>query len=293
MKIKMNSEHYKFKQICFKNMADCFSMSVIGKRRSKKTTWAKRIAMEQQENYSRTMVMVGNKDCGVEWRQVVKKIFIVDKSTAQLQRIRDYQDKKCYKYTDRNKPIPLKYKMQIFIDDCGADKKFMNSSIIKDLLSNGRHYGISLIILVQYFNQLPSENRGNMDYICMRYTTNDNHIKKVVEEYLGNMSLRTFKCVLHDLTFVSKNGLLVIDLSDTDEDESKDTIKCKNAIWPIEWEQISNERIDNYSDERTKVIIYDEEVSSELSEGSSDDEYSEPVRSLYTDKKGTISILRE
>lgn len=173
------------------------SIALLGKRRTGKTTWAKYILYHLQSKIDRFVALCGNKDNASEWKRVINPLFVMDKSIKFLEALRDYQDMRVSKYSQENLPIPKKYQICVILDDCGSDKSFMFSRIMRDMLSNGRHYGMTVIILAQYLNQMHSENRDQIDYLGMLYTSNLRNLKKVQEEYVNVSNLRTFKCVLN------------------------------------------------------------------------------------------------
>ena len=70
------------------------------------------------------------------------------KDENHLKRIRDYQDM-TLSNIEKVDIIPRKYRICIILDDCGSDRTFMHSNIMKDILSNGRHYGMTIMILCQ------------------------------------------------------------------------------------------------------------------------------------------------
>ncbi len=182
------------------NIVDCASIAILGKRRTGKTTWAMFIIQHFKTKIDRYTVMCGNKDNLVEWKKVVHSLFIMLKDSEQLIEIRDYQDRKCCEFNNNQRTIPRKYKLCIVLDDCGSDRAFMHSNIMKDIVSNGRHYGTTIIILSQYLNQLHPENRDQIDYLCMLHTSNGKNLKKVFEEYINLYDLRTFRYVLNACT---------------------------------------------------------------------------------------------
>jgi len=185
------------------------SIALLGKRRTGKTTWAKYILYHLKPKINRYVALCGNKDNASEWKRTINPLYVMDKNIKFLEALRDYQDTKVSRYSQENMPIPKKYRICIVLDDCGSDKNFMFSRIMRDMLSNGRHYGMTIIILAQYLNQMHSENRDQIDYLGMLYTSNLRNLKKVQEEYVNVSDLRTFKCVLKACS--SNRGMCWID----------------------------------------------------------------------------------
>jgi hypothetical protein len=191
----------------FETMAACSTISILGKRRTGKTTWATYIA--QFISSVIFIVMCGNKDNISEWRQIVAPLYVQNKCLDYLKRIRDFQDNRCSQFSKKQLEIPDSHRITLVFDDCGYDKQFMHSDIMKDILSNGRHYGMYILILCQYLNQMHAVNRDQLDYIGVLYTSNVTNIKKVYNEYMNVCDFRTFKAILQGTT--SNRGMCWID----------------------------------------------------------------------------------
>ncbi len=55
----------------------------------------------------------------------------------------------------------------LIFDDCGNDDNFVNSNIFKLLLVRGRHLNISVVLTLQYLNQIGPVCRSNLSYIII------------------------------------------------------------------------------------------------------------------------------
>lgn len=206
-------EEVKLHPADFSRLEKNATIALIGKRRSGKTTWAKTLVNHIYNNglCNRFVVISGGKDNMAEWKRIVPGMFVHSKhdASAVIKKLVAYQDKKSAYFTSKNMDTPVPYRVTIVIDDCGSDRKFMNSAVIKDLMSNGRHYNVSVVLIVQYINQIPMENRDQMDYIGMLYTANTKGIKKIHDEYVNMCSLKTFERLLSVTT--QNRGLCWID----------------------------------------------------------------------------------
>lgn len=188
------------REASFQSLEENAAIAILGKRRSGKTTWAKFLLQSINLNVDRFVALCGNKDNQSEWTNIIQPLFVMSKNVDYLKRLRDYQDIRVSRYTSQNKKIPRKYRICIIFDDCGSDRTFMHSKIMKDILSNGRHYGMTIILLCQYLNQMHCENRDQLDYVGVLYTANLKNIKKIHEEYVNVCDLRTFRFVLNACT---------------------------------------------------------------------------------------------
>jgi hypothetical protein len=54
----------------------------------------------------------------------------------------------------------------LILDDCVTDTRFHGSKTLKILVSRGRHFHLSLIVLSQFILSLPPIVRSNADFIC-------------------------------------------------------------------------------------------------------------------------------
>lgn len=231
------------KEADFSSIENCASIALLGKRRTGKTTWCKYILQNLNNHIGRFVALCGNKDNASEWKRVIQPLFVMAKSLEHLKKLRDYQDTKVSMFSEQQLPVPKKYRICIILDDCGSDRTFMHSNIIKDILSNGRHYGMTVIILCQYLNQMHSENRDQIDYLGMLHTSNVKNIRKVHDEYVNVCDLRTFKFVLNACS--SKRGMCWID-NTRNPTTIEDCVFFKRIPWPYEFKKVGTPHIRQY-----------------------------------------------
>lgn len=306
---------FDIKEASFENLENCASIAILGKRRTGKTTWAKYILQFLKHKIQRFVAICGNKENASEWKRIIHPLYVIPKNIEYLKRLRDYQDNKVSTFTDENQDIPSKYYICIIIDDCGCDRSFMHHSIMKDILSNGRHYGITIILLCQYLNQMHAENRDQLDYIGLLHTSNQRNIHKLHEEYVNIVDRRTFKYVLNACT--SEKGMCWIDNTRTPS-ELSDVLYFKTLNHDIEIDKIGGEDIRQYGNnhylndtslhtKKTSYIECDEIHKGSVLNVDTDTDISDndcenksllqsipphlvPHEKYYTDKKGTITI---
>ena len=81
---------------------------------------------------------------------------------------------------------------------------------IQELFSNGRHYKITFILILQYAVSIPPDMRGNLDYIYILSENFVNIKKKLYEHYAGMFpSYNLFDQVFTEVT--KDYGCLVLD----------------------------------------------------------------------------------
>lgn len=231
----------------FRNIKEFATISILGKRRTGKTSWAKYIVGHLGNKCHRYLVMCGNRDNITEWREIISPSFIMVKNIHKLEEIRRYQDSKCSEYTHQGKEIPLKYRLTIIFDDCGADRKFMHHPTMRDLLSNGRHYGMYIFTLAQYLNQMHSENRDQLDYIGVLFTANSKNLKKIHDEFISVCDIRVFQYLVKSLT--TNHGLCWID-NTTNPSDISECIFYKTIVpWPYQYKPVESDDVRRYAEE--------------------------------------------
>lgn len=241
----------EFSRANFKNLEDCAAIAILGKRRTGKTSWGKYIVGHMSGLCDRYVVICGNKDNVLEWKEIIPELYINMKSIEILKKIRDWQDHQCSLIKSQGKPIPKSMKIMLIIDDCGCDRPFMHSSIMKDILSNGRHYGMYIMILAQYLNQMHCVNRDQLDYIGILHTANKRNITKIYDEYVNVSDLCTFQKVLGNLT--NQRGLCWIDNTKTPQTLS-DCVYYRRSKYPFAYRRVGSHRYWQFSEERQLTI---------------------------------------
>ena len=235
----------------FGKMASNSTCAIIGKRRSGKTTWLRFIATKIARimEIDRFLAVAGNKDNACEWKEIFPCLFVHEKETAieTLKAIRDYQDKKVSKYRQRHEAIPRKYRLLLVIDDMASSMKFMKHELVKDIFSNGRHYGLTILMSLQYLHQLETTNRSQLDYVLLLHNRNEKTLKKIHEEYVHG-DFRTFKHVMAAAT--ENRGCLFID-NVSSNSEVNNICKYKYIDHDFRVSPIASHALQNYSDLHT------------------------------------------
>lgn len=192
----------------FQHLESNAAIGILGKRRTGKTTFTQYIL--QYMNIEKIMILSGNRDNAIEWSQIVHPnyIFRVD-VLKQLKRTIKYQSKIVAKYRKLRIPLPKEYLLHVVVDDLASRRTFMMHPIMQDLMCNGRHYGMTVIILLQYLNQLHPNNRDQFDYIGMLHTRNMKNIIKIHTEYGNLVNLKNFESLFRGSTL--DKGIFWID----------------------------------------------------------------------------------
>ena len=96
----------------------------------------------------------------------------------------------------------------LILDDICSSFDTHSSKAFKLLFTKGRHYGISVIVIQQYVNQIPPTVRNNCDYVMVSQG-NSESLELLSNTYrFGNMSKEDFKKLYLDST--NNYGFLII-----------------------------------------------------------------------------------
>lgn len=96
----------------------------------------------------------------------------------------------------------------IILDDCGFDKKTMNSEVMRWILQNGRHAKLFVIINMQYVTDLHPSLRSNIDYVfCLQENL---YREKLYKNFFSMVpSMAMFNSMMDKVT--ENYGCLVLD----------------------------------------------------------------------------------
>jgi len=264
----------------FKRLEPCACIAIFGRRRTGKSHWAMYIALWLSRDIDRWVCFCGNRDNRIEWEKVLHPLYILGKDKERLKTIRDYQDKRVSrkrkkwiaagnKYEDF--VVPQHLRLGLVIDDCGSDRSFMHSNVLLDIATNGRHYGIDLVILCQYFHQLPTAVRDQLDYIGLLKTNNQKNIDKIFHAYVSEAicDKRTWSFLLSAST--TKKGRMC--WIDNQGDTLKNRIFHAKMEWPVKWRSILSDYVMRFGREHyldmNDVEQYNDDASTTESEHSS------------------------
>lgn len=73
----------------------------------------------------------------------------------------------------------------IVLDDLAFDKAIFNSRQMREMMFNGRHYGIMLIITAQFLGDLPTYFRSNIDYVVAYRTPGIQDRERLWKNFFG------------------------------------------------------------------------------------------------------------
>jgi len=143
------------------------------------------------------------------WGKHVPRTFIhALYSTEKMQKIyeRQKQEKRKVKQNPKYKPEQV----LVVLEDQTFDDKLSRDTMIKKVLFNGRHYGITMCITMQYTKALSPALREQIDYIFCLQQKNAMVRKKMHEDWFGIFpDFKVFESTLMQCT--NDYGALVMD----------------------------------------------------------------------------------
>ena len=201
------------------NKLSCNSAILIIAKRGSGKSWIVKSLLNHFKDIPVGNIVSLTENVNNFYNNIVPDIFIFDKySPTIIDNIYTYQTrilKKKKKLKDdgfEEESNKIDSRFFLVLDDCMADSKVLNrDEKLKNLILNGRHYNILIIVTMQYVLNLKPEYRTNFDYIFLLYE--DNHIscKKLFEQFGGMLeNLKNFLKVFRALT--ENYGCMVINV---------------------------------------------------------------------------------
>jgi hypothetical protein len=100
----------------------------------------------------------------------------------------------------------------LFLEDCMAEPKHFRSPVFRDIFKNGRHFGICLLMTMQYCMDITPDLRSQIDYVFMTREIMLNIRKKVYDNFFSMVTYKEFNEILTKVT--ANHGILVLDKTD-------------------------------------------------------------------------------
>lgn len=139
-------------------------------------------------------------------------LYIYDDCNAAFDKVLTRQRSLAFKNIKRKKEGKelLDSRLLLVLDDVISNAKEWNrSESMGEIMFNGRHYDITLILAVQDTVAVPPRIRNNFDYVFLFYNDIENEIRKIYEMYAGIFPNKNdFKEVLKAVT--EDYGILVV-----------------------------------------------------------------------------------
>jgi len=169
---------------------------LCGKRCSGKSQLMRYILIKSKHQFKKVFVICPTEQINHFYKGLIKDENIFDSYNEQwvenlMKRMGSENDGK----TDKEASHVL-----LILDDCCSDSNFHQSKTLKQLLTKGRHYKITIVILCQYPYHIPPICRVNCDFIAVGQL-NTQGIEILTKEFLmGEITRKDFLKMYYDST---------------------------------------------------------------------------------------------
>lgn len=173
---------------------------IIGGRGSGKTTLVFDLMYYLKDRIDIVVAFVKTKPVAKKLKKYIpsRLIHIGDLNLETLTRLMET----CNRFSENvEKPLQL----LLFVDDMAYDKKLINNNTMNEIAFNGRHYKMTVIMTLQYINQLVPAIRNNTSY-CFIFKP-ERGIEKIHKEFFSMYGpLNEFRKLVTEKT--SDHGVL-------------------------------------------------------------------------------------
>jgi hypothetical protein len=202
-KINCGANTLQIKKFDMKNLEDNTTITVISKRNTGKSFLTREILYHKRK-IPTTIVVSKTEKLNRFYGNFVNDSFIYpDFEPSMLNKVFERQ-KLMSLDNEKRKELgkePKEDKVIIVMDDCFGNKDWVKQECISELFFNGRHYHLSLVLLMQYALMIPPAFRSNMDYIILLADDIISNRRKYYEYYCGFLpSFEVFQQVFTELT---------------------------------------------------------------------------------------------
>lgn len=174
--LQLDEFHFDFKKKPYPTVL------VAGKRDAGKTCTMLSLAAKCT-HITQWIAFVGNNDCGRMWEKAFganTTVILVNNKTLDTamefwEKIKHEQDQKMQYYDYLGIPYPTHEIIGVVVDDVGTFKKASRSDMVNEMVSNGRHYQMLMMIGPQQISSmLTPEARNGADYVLVLKNTYSN-----------------------------------------------------------------------------------------------------------------------
>ena len=172
-------------------MSPTATVMLIGRRGSGKSTTAEDIMFFQKHIGEGICISPTDSMSGF-WRSHIPPLFIHhDYDQSVTEEFIKHQHSKWIEYKKECKKLGIPAEEGkvdpafILFDDVTYDKSFFKSKLTRQLMMNGRHYSTFVLITSQYAMDVPSDIRGQLDYIFLLKEPNRSNRERLYEYFAG------------------------------------------------------------------------------------------------------------
>jgi hypothetical protein len=159
---------------------------ILGKSKSGKSCLLNYFLKSEKKKFDKIFVISGTEDVNGFYSKIIPKENIFDEykeewMVALIKKLNDYKIK--------NNKL---YNVLLILDDLGGSRNFAKSEALEKCACQGRHFGLSFVVLLQYISQIPPVIRNNINYLivgqCNQHTS-----QVLVDEFrFGDIDRKAF-----------------------------------------------------------------------------------------------------
>lgn len=166
--LQVDSKKITFKKWPIQSIEDNVIIMIIGKRGSGKTTFLMNLLYHMRNRFDVGMAITPTKDTAQEFKKHMCDSFIYDNmkdADEVISLITDLQG--VFAEDEPNGQPSRPRNIYLIADDCFFDKKSFKTTNMRDILFNGRHYGVCWINTAQYLMDIDTSYRSQIDYVII------------------------------------------------------------------------------------------------------------------------------
>lgn len=153
-------------------------LGFIGRRGSGKSTLMKDIMYKLRHKFHWGIVMCGTESANGYYKNFIPDAFCFD----------DWKPDLVIKLLNKQQKANMtgnQKRVFVIIDDNSFDKSIFRSLAMRELLMNGRHCGVTVLLSSQYLMDIECSLRSNIDFIFTLRENSVNNMKKMYDNYFG------------------------------------------------------------------------------------------------------------
>jgi hypothetical protein len=243
----------------------CPVIAVIGSRGTGKGILVKEIAYHMRD-IPMMIAFSGTEELNDSYSKFVHPLFVYDKVTNKILSDIMKNQKKIIKQLKDEGKKDIKnypeYHVCIILDDLQYDKSIMKFPAVRELIYNGRHFFITVVMCFQYMMGLEAEFRSNIDYIFAGKENKIDNQKRLYDYFFGGL----FEKRTDFKTAFTKTAMdyrfMVLDNTDTSphiqnklfwaKADPSLIFKVNEKKWPI-WNKVLKEKEESDDDEAEMI----------------------------------------
>lgn len=175
----------------------------IGKRGSGKSSIIEDL-LYHLRGLRAVICMCPTEDSNGTFKKHIHELFIYDKFDEDVISNVIKNQKAIVKYLTKNGIDPKtrpEIGIGLILDDLNCDPKVLKNPLIAEILFNGRHLHITLIMTIQYMMTLPPNFRTNIDFLFVCRESKQDNIKRLYQYFFSMFeNINDFKDVLSACT---------------------------------------------------------------------------------------------